>query len=340
MKIVLIALIACFAQAAARADNLEPLFPAPAFKLTDQDGRTVTNADLAGTTWVVDFIFTRCGGVCPLMTQKLVKVAQSVAAPNVRFVSISVDPDYDTPAVLKQYAADRGATDPRFLFLTGRADAIYDLAQKGFKVTALPARGTDPILHDERFLLVGPDGQIRGVYPSNKGESMARLVADANALAAPPASPWIKRFPAINASLNATSGILLCLAMVMIQGKRVRAHAYLMIAAVVSSTAFLACYLTYHYLKHQAGAALTRYPDVAGQTFYQGMLLSHTILAVVVLPMIFMTLFRAYKRQWDKHRRIARPTFWVWLYVSATGVLVYWMLYHLAPRLAAQAGLA
>src|SRR5688500_16670878 len=89
----------------ARAAGLEPLYPAPAFKSTDQDGRTVTNADLGDKTWVVNFIFTRCGGACPLITRKMVNVARKVPGNGLRFVSISVDPEYDTPAILKRYAA-------------------------------------------------------------------------------------------------------------------------------------------------------------------------------------------------------------------------------------------
>jgi uncharacterized membrane protein YozB (DUF420 family) len=123
--------------------------------------------------------------------------------------------------------------------------------------------------------------------------------------------------------------------MILIKARRVRGHAICMIAAVVSSIVFLACYLIYHYLKLKAGVALTRFPASGWRPVYLAILISHTILAVVILPMIAMTLWRAWKRQWEGHRRIASPTFWLWLYVSVTGVIVYWMLYHMAPRIAA-----
>src|SRR5205809_1034351 len=97
----------------ASAARGEALFPAPSFVLTDQEGRQVSNQDLRGKVWIVDFIFTRCMGPCPMMTQKLVRLAKDIESPSVRFVSISVDPEFDRPAVLKQYARDRGATDPR-----------------------------------------------------------------------------------------------------------------------------------------------------------------------------------------------------------------------------------
>ena len=140
------------------------------------------------------------------------------------------------------------------------------------------------------------------------------------------------QFPKLNASLNATAGIFLCFGMMMIKARKVRAHAVCMIAAVIASTAFLACYLTYHYLN---GGKPTRFPESPWKPVYLAILISHTILAVVILPLIVMTLTRAARRQWDRHRRIARPTFWLWLYVSATGVIVYWMLYELAPRIVA-----
>jgi uncharacterized membrane protein YozB (DUF420 family) len=142
----------------------------------------------------------------------------------------------------------------------------------------------------------------------------------------------IAQFPRLNASLNATAGIFLCFGMIMIKFRKVKAHAACMIAAVVSSVAFLACYLTYHYLN---GGKPTRFPGGPWKSVYLTILISHTILAVVILPLIVMTLVRAWRRQWEAHRRIASPTFWLWLYVSVTGVVVYWMLYHLAPRIAA-----
>jgi protein SCO1/2/putative membrane protein len=318
---------------AAAADDLPILYPAPAFKLTDQDGRSVSLDDLKGKTWVVDFIFTRCPGPCPLMTRKMVQLATVVKSPDVRFVSISVDPLHDKPAVLRQYAREQKATDPRIILLTGEGKEIYRLVQSGFKLTAEPASQTSPILHDLHFLLADPAGNVRGAYDSGDPAQLDRLVADANKLANPNAR-LIARFPALNASLNATAGILLCIAMMFIKANRVRSHAACMIAAVVASTLFLGCYVTFHIMK---GGVVTKFPDNAVRPFYLFILTSHTILAVATVPLVFVTLSRAWRRQWDRHRRVATPTFWIWLYVSFTGVLVYWMLYQLAPRMAAAA---
>lgn len=331
-KFCIVVVVLCFlwGSASARASG-GGLFTAPDFRLTDQEGRTVTKADLKGKVWLVDFIFTRCGGACPVMTQRMIELASKVKAPNVRFVGISVDPSYDTPAVFKEYAQRQGATDPRFIFLTGDVDGIYDLAQKGFHVAAAPARDGKPIMHDEHILLIDQEGEVRGAYMSNDPEAMTHLAADTVTLSKPAPTGWMLKFPAINASLNATSGILICLAMIYIQAKRVRIHAALMIAAVVTSAAFLTCYLIFHYLKLKTGSATTRFPESPWRPVYLSILISHTILAVVIVPLIVTTLVLAWRRAWTWHRRIAKPTFWLWLYVSVTGVVVYWMLYQLAP---------
>lgn len=330
-------LILLFVASPSRAES-RGLFPVPKFSLTDQNGQPFTQAELTGKVWVVDFIFTRCGGACPVMTQRMIEVASKVHSGNVRFVSISVDPSYDTPVVMKEYAQRQGATDGRFVFLTGDVEGIYDLAQKGFHLAAAPAREGKPIVHDEHFLLIDRAGDVRGAYMSNDAEAMTHLVADAQTLAKPAPSGWMLRFPALNASLNATSGILICLAMMLIQAKRVRMHAAVMITAVVTSAAFLTCYLIYHYLKYKAGAATTTFPESSWRPVYLVILISHTILAVVIVPLIIVTLVLAWRRSWVAHRRIARPTFWLWLYVSVTGVVVYFMLYQLAPRIVAGVG--
>jgi uncharacterized membrane protein YozB (DUF420 family) len=137
-------------------------------------------------------------------------------------------------------------------------------------------------------------------------------------------------FPALNASLNGTSALLLLAGYVLIKRRRIKAHAVAMIAAVCTSTVFLACYLTYHYRR---GTHRLNLPRSAFSTTYYAILTSHTILAVVILPLIALTLWRAYKRRWDLHRKISVITFPLWLYVSVTGVVIYWLLYHGAPRM-------
>jgi uncharacterized membrane protein YozB (DUF420 family) len=130
----------------------------------------------------------------------------------------------------------------------------------------------------------------------------------------------------VNATLNATSAILLASAFGFIKAGKWRAHAYTMIAATTVSAAFLICYLTYHYLHGEKTTELHGHDWL--RYAYLAVLFPHLILAVGMLPMIYLTLFRAYSRRWDDHRRMALPTFWIWIYVSISGVVVYFMLYH------------
>lgn len=136
--------------------------------------------------------------------------------------------------------------------------------------------------------------------------------------------------PAINACLNATSGILVFSAWRAIKAKNVPLHKNLMLAACGSSTLFLAGYLT-----RVALAGVHRFPGdgTALKSFYLALLGSHTLLAVASLPLVLRTLYLGLNSRFVDHKQIARWTFPVWTYVSATGVLVYFMLYQLAPRL-------
>jgi uncharacterized membrane protein YozB (DUF420 family) len=136
---------------------------------------------------------------------------------------------------------------------------------------------------------------------------------------------------AINATLNGTSAILLILAFVFIKRRQVRAHAWTMIAALTTSSVFLVFYLSSYFLYGERSSGVKPGPL---KTAYLVFLASHVLLAVGMLPMIAMSLVRAYRRQWDRHHKIASPTFFIWFYVSVTGVVVYWMLYHLFPAMA------
>jgi putative membrane protein len=134
-------------------------------------------------------------------------------------------------------------------------------------------------------------------------------------------------FPALDASLNATSAVLLTSGYFFIRTKRVLAHKICMLSAFGTSSIFLVCYLWYHAhhgVTHFTGQGLIR-------PFYFALLGSHTILAALIVPLILITLYRAWKQRFDLHKRIARWTFPAWLYVSVTGVMVYWVLYKLYP---------
>ncbi len=130
--------------------------------------------------------------------------------------------------------------------------------------------------------------------------------------------------PSINASLNAMTAVLLVLGYTLIRQRAITAHTICMLAASLTSTVFLGCYIYYH-LHHGS----THFPGSGlPKLIYFTILISHTILAIVQLPMIIMTLVWAFRGNFLKHRNLARVTLPIWLYVSVTGVVVYWMLYR------------
>lgn len=132
------------------------------------------------------------------------------------------------------------------------------------------------------------------------------------------------KLPAINAGLNFLSAALLLSGVFAIKGGKKKLHQFLMTSALIVSGVFLACYLYYHF--HYPA---TKFPDLGWiRMAYLVMLFSHIVLAVMMLPMIFLSFYRAWKGEFEKHKKIAKPTFAIWFYVSVTGVLIYFMLYH------------
>jgi putative membrane protein len=135
----------------------------------------------------------------------------------------------------------------------------------------------------------------------------------------------VSDLPTLNAILNSVAALFLLIGYQYIRAKKIEQHRICMIAAFACSILFLASYLTYHALagsKHFQGTGAVR-------TIYFTILLTHTVLAAAVPPLAIITLYRAWKGQYEKHRRIARWTFPIWVYVSVTGVVVYWMLYRM-----------
>ena len=136
-------------------------------------------------------------------------------------------------------------------------------------------------------------------------------------------------FPPLNASLNALSGVLLLIGYVLIRQKKIQLHKRFMLAACTSSVLFLICYVTYHTIR---GGVVTRFAGTGfWRTLYLSILTSHTILAVVILPLAILSVYNGLKMRVPQHRRVARWTFPLWMYVSVTGVLVYFFLYHWFP---------
>ena len=163
----------------------------PDFALIERDGGTARRADLAGAPWIADFICTRCVLSCPRLTAQMTGFRARLPE-GVRSVSFSVDPEFDTPEVLLEYAGRYQIYGRDWLFLTGRRDELLALVREGFKVTAsLPEPGQivdprEPILHSTRFVLVDGAGRIRGYYDAFDEEALAKLVGDLSLVLAEP----------------------------------------------------------------------------------------------------------------------------------------------------------
>lgn len=156
----------------------------PAFSLTERAGSPVTLADLRGKTWIACFIFTHCAGPCPMMTSQMYglqdTLKKSPHRDRIRLVSVSVDPQRDTPERLREYARLAHADDTRWLMLTGDREAIWSLSKDGFKLPVgdNPDDKDMPIFHSQKFVLVDGLGRVRGYYDGLKEDGRAKLAHD------------------------------------------------------------------------------------------------------------------------------------------------------------------
>jgi protein SCO1/2/putative membrane protein len=344
------------------------------FTLLDQNGQTVTAADLRGKPWVASFIFTKCAFACPNLVKKIYDLNRQVQDVDVRFVTITVDPEYDTVAKMKQYADIYEATPERWLFLTGEKGEVYRLIRHGFKVAAWETFGTERLpgfefAHSLSLVHVGADGKVLGMYASgneNEIQALQRVLegkietppenrpappaavpeGQAPAFIKPPATSktgrgstgrlpdWAARLPATNAMLNALATVLLLVGFSAVKARRIPLHKRMMLLSFAVSVVFLASYLTYHFtLQKYTGTHGRKFDgDGIAKTIYYAILITHVSLAATVPVLAPLTIYRGLKQDWIRHRRIARITFPIWLYVSITGVIIYGMLYHWPVR--------
>ncbi len=334
--------------------------PLGAFRFTERNGRTVTEAEFQNKVILVSFIFTRCPLSCPRITAVMKSIQDRASAHGVVLASITVDPDYDTPEILQAYAKRFGASSDGWWFLRTDKSRLLELVHERFKLSlseAQPseaAQGAEAIEHSDRIALVEGD-RVVGYYDSTSPEAVERALARASRLAKP---AWVKALPKVNASLNALCAVFLVAGWMLIRSYAsrprtapnadpttnqqvprnplgdlaVRAHVLCMVLALATSALFLSCYLLYHY---QAGSMPYPHPGPS-RIIYFTVLISHTILATLgVVPLVVLTLLRALRKEFHRHASIARITFPIWFYVSVTGVLIYWMLYQMPAPLGA-----
>ncbi len=187
-----------FDQSRGLLEKLDVYGEVPDFALTERSGRRITRADLMGRIWIANFIYTQCTETCPLQSAQVARLqAEFAGEEDLRLVSITVDPERDTPTVLSRYAERYGADPVRWLFLTGDKRAIYHLAKEGFHLgvvdpddqtqagglpqwlgpqPALATHGSKGlIIHSSRFVLVDRQAKIRAYHLPDDEQSLERL---------------------------------------------------------------------------------------------------------------------------------------------------------------------
>lgn len=155
----------------------------PSFQLINQNGQPFGSAQLAGKIWIADFVYTTCPGPCPMISNRMSELQKPLEKTDVHLVSFSVDPEKDTPEVLRGYAERLQAEPGRWDFLTGPKSAIYKLSHDGFKLAVSDGSDAEGLpVHSTRMVLVDRHGQIRGYYDATEADAITNLVADTNHL--------------------------------------------------------------------------------------------------------------------------------------------------------------
>lgn len=151
------------------------------FSFTNQEGEEVNNASVNGKVYVADFFFTTCPTICPIMKTQMLRVYEKFKEePNFMIISHTLDPEHDTPELLKDYAAKIGVEDDKtWNFLSGDQEKIFEIGQTSYLTTAMSEKNEPGgILHSGAFVLVDQQGRIRGVYDGTKEEQVNRLMKD------------------------------------------------------------------------------------------------------------------------------------------------------------------
>ncbi len=184
LGVTMAVIVAAFVVSQRAASTLPVLYQVPDFTLTNQNNHAVTLADLRGQVWLADIVFTRCAGPCPEMTRKMSALQAALPAGKpLKFVTLTTDPEFDTPAVLAAYGQRHGASPGRWWFLTGTKPHIARLAGDGLKLAAVekkPEERTndmDMFIHSTIFVLVDKQARVRGIFESDQPEAHERIVA-------------------------------------------------------------------------------------------------------------------------------------------------------------------
>ena len=155
----------------------------PSFQFINQNGQPFGSAQLAGKIWIGDFVYTTCPGPCPMISSRMSELQKPLEKTDVHLISFSVDPEKDTPDVLRSYAERLQAEPGRWDFLTRPKSAIYSLSHDGFKLAISDGSDAEGIpVHSTRIVLVDRHGAIRGYYDATEPDAITKLLADTNHL--------------------------------------------------------------------------------------------------------------------------------------------------------------
>jgi protein SCO1 len=177
-------------------------YPLPEFVLTNQDNHRMSLADLRGQVWVGDIVFTRCAGPCPIMTGKLSGLQKDLFKGDaVKFVTLTTDPEFDSPEMMKRFGERFNADFKKWYFLTGDKKQIARLAVDGMKLVAIEKspqereNDADLFIHSTRFVVVDKNGIVRASFDSTEPETPAKLVKAVHQLLLEPANPQLSSIP-------------------------------------------------------------------------------------------------------------------------------------------------
>ena len=186
IPIVTLAVLLCLRNVevtALRQRSISAYGTVPGFQLTNQNGQPFGSAQLSGKIWIADFIYTTCPGPCPMISSRMSELQKPLQKTDVHLVSFSVDPDKDSPEVLRGYADKLQAEPGRWDFVTGAKSAIYKLSHDGFKLAVSDGRDAQGIpVHSTRMVLVDRHGEIRGYYEATEADAVTKLLADTSHL--------------------------------------------------------------------------------------------------------------------------------------------------------------
>jgi protein SCO1/2/putative membrane protein len=304
--------------------------PIEPFTLTERSGKTITEADLHGKVCVVQFFYSQCQGPCNKTMPAMRELQERFAGkPDVLLVSISVNPENDTPELLRRYAESQGADPEQWLFLTGTEEAVHKVITGSFfhavernKDAKSPG---DAFTHSSSLLVIDRgsviDGYADGTRP-DAAEVMARHVRQVAARK--------YRLPACNAALNALCAMLLVTGYIAIRRRYEALHIGCMVLALIVSALFLGSYLYFHFVV-QGGQPTAFRGEGWVRPVYFTILVTHTVLAALVAPLALYVAYQGLRDRRPRHVRVARWTLPIWLYVSVTGVVVYVLLYQVYP---------